>query len=57
MSHLVLYFWPGACSIAAHIVLEETGLTFEAIKVDFAAGKQREPDYLAINPRGRVPAL
>src|SRR5205807_5477386 len=57
VSHLVLYFWPGACSIAAHIVLEETGLTFEAIKVDFAAGKQREPDYLAINPRGRVPAL
>lgn len=57
METLKLYFWPGACSIATHIVLEETGLPFEAIKVDFSYGEQRGAKYLAINPRGRVPAL
>jgi glutathione S-transferase len=57
LKNLQLYFWPGACSIAAHIVLEEIGLPFDAIKVDFASGKQREREYLAINSHGRVPAL
>jgi len=54
---LVLYYWPGACSLAAHIVLEEIALPFNAVKVDFSAGKQQTPEYLAINPHGRVPAL
>jgi glutathione S-transferase len=52
-----LYFGPGSCALASHIVLEEIGKPFEAVKLDLAAGEQRKPDYLAINPKGRVPAL
>jgi glutathione S-transferase len=50
-----LYYAPGACSFASHICLEETGLAYETQKLDLAAGDQRKPEYLAINPRGRVP--
>lgn len=52
-----LYFGPGSCALASHIVLEEIGVAHEAVKVDLAAGEQRKPDYLAVNPKGRVPAL
>lgn len=52
-----LYFGPGSCALASHIVLEEIGKPFEAVKLDLAAGEQRKPEYLAINPKGRVPAL
>lgn len=52
-----LYFAPGACSLASHIALEESGLAYETQKIDTAAGQQRSPEYLAINPRGRVPTL
>lgn len=52
-----LYYAPGTCSLAAHIVLEELGVAFEPIRLDLANGDQRAPDYLAINPKGRVPAL
>jgi glutathione S-transferase len=54
---LTLYYTPGACSIAAHIVLEESGEKYEAKKVDLAGGEQRSEAYLKINPLGRVPAL
>jgi glutathione S-transferase len=54
---LTLYFAPGACSMAAHIVLEESGETYEARQVDLAKGEQRSESYLKINPLGRVPAL
>ena len=54
---LTLYFTPGACSMAAHIVLEESGENYEAKKVDLAGGEQRTEAYLKINPLGRVPAL
>jgi glutathione S-transferase len=54
---LTLYYGPGACSMAAHIVLEESGEKYEPKKVNLAAGEQRTPDYLKINPLGRVPAL
>lgn len=57
MTDLILYYWPGACSLAAHIVLEESGIPFRAERVDFASGAQRSPQYRAINPKGRVPAL
>lgn len=56
-SRLTFYYSPGACSLAPHIALEEAGADFEPVRVDFAAGQQRSPDYLAINPKGRVPAL
>lgn len=52
-----LYFAPGTCSLAPLIALEEAGLEFTAERVDLAAGAQRSPDFLAINPKGRVPAL
>lgn len=57
MTTRTLYYAPGACSLAAHIALEESGLPFEGAKLDLAAGEQRSPRYLAINERGRVPAL
>jgi glutathione S-transferase len=52
-----LYYAPGACSMAAHIVLEESGEKYQAQKVDLAGGEQRTEAYLKINPQGRVPAL
>jgi glutathione S-transferase len=54
---LRLYYAPGACSMAAHIVLEEGGEAYEAKRVDLAKGEQRSAAYLRINPQGRVPAL
>jgi glutathione S-transferase len=54
---LTLYYAPGACSMGAHIVLEESGEKYEAKKVDLAGGEQRTEAYLKIHPLGRVPAL
>ena len=52
-----LFFSPGACSLASHITLREAGLPFELKRLKFAEGQQRSPDYLKVNPKGRVPAL
>ncbi|MDX2203493.1 MAG: glutathione S-transferase N-terminal domain-containing protein [Hyphomicrobiaceae bacterium] len=52
-----LYFSPGACSLAPHIVLEESGQPYELQRVNLAEGEQRTPGYLKIHPNGRVPAL
>ena len=54
---LQLFYTPGACSLASHIALEEVGATYDLQRVDFASGEQRSPAFLAINPKGRVPAL
>src|SRR5581483_11905408 len=54
---LTLYYAPGACSMAAHIVLEESGEKYEPKKVDLAGGEQRTEAYLKLNPLGRVPVL
>jgi glutathione S-transferase len=54
---LTLFYSPGACSTAAHIVLEESGETYEPRRMDLAKGEQRTPDYLKMNPLGRVPLL
>lgn len=54
---LTLYFAPGTCALASLIALEESGLDFEVKKLNFAEGEQQKPAYLAINPKGRVPAL
>jgi glutathione S-transferase len=54
---LKLYYAPGTISIAVALTLEEAGLPYEAIKVDFKSAAQTGLDYLAINAKGRVPAL
>lgn len=52
-----LYYTPGTCAQAVRIALEEAGATYDLRRVDFASQQQRSPDYLAVNPKGRVPAL
>ncbi len=54
---MTLYFSPGACSLASHIGLEETGAPYEAKPILLAKGQQRTEEYQKINPRGKVPAL
>jgi glutathione S-transferase len=54
---LTLYYAPGACSMAPHIVLEESGEKYEPRRMDLGKGEQRSEEYLKINPQGRVPAL
>ena len=54
---LGLYYAAGACSMAAHIVLEESGEKYEPILLDLAKGEQRSEAYLKLNPLGRVPVL
>jgi glutathione S-transferase len=53
-----LYYSPGACSQAAHIVLHETGFSHDSIAVDLRAKKLEDgADYLRVNPKGAVPTL
>jgi glutathione S-transferase len=54
---LTLYYATNTCALASHIALEEAGAAFETRWVDFGAAEQTKPDYLRINPKGRVPAL
>ena len=57
MQPLTLYYAPGTCALAVRIALHEANAPHEAVRLDFAAGEQRGAAYLAINPKGRVPAL
>jgi glutathione S-transferase len=52
-----LYYAPGTCALASHIALEEAGADYKAERLDFKASQQQSPEYLKINPKGRVPAL
>jgi glutathione S-transferase len=54
---LKLFHAWGSCSLASLIALEEVGADYELVVMNTAVGDQRKPDYLAINPKGRVPAL
>lgn len=58
MAHmLTLYYTPGTCALASHLALEYAGAHYQAVRVDFATQQQRSPEYLRLNPKGRVPAL
>jgi len=54
---LTLYYSPNACSLASHITLEEIGAPYEAKRVNFGAEQQKSAEYLALNPKARVPTL
>jgi glutathione S-transferase len=51
-------FWaPGTAAMAPHAVLEEIGAPHKLVKVDLKSGEHRKPEYLKLNPKGRVPVL
>lgn len=52
-----LYWAPRTRSFTTLWMMEETGQPYERILIDTAAGAQKSPDYLTINPMGKVPAL
>jgi glutathione S-transferase len=54
---LKLYYSVGSCALASHIALEEAGADYQAVRISLRDGDQLKPGFLAINPRGRVPAL
>jgi glutathione S-transferase len=54
---LTLFYAPNTCALASHIALEDARADYALRRVDFAAAEQTKPDYLAINPKARVPAL
>lgn len=54
---LTLYYATGSCALASHIALEEAGATYKAERMVLKNNEQRRPEYLKINPKGRVPAL
>ena len=54
---LKLFSAVGSCSLASHIALEEAGADYEVVAMSTRDGDQLRPEYLAVNPKGRVPAL
>ena len=54
---LKLYFAPGTCALATHIALAEAGADYTAERIDFKTNQQQSPEYLAINPSGKIPAM
>ena len=54
---LKLYYAPGTCALASHITLAESGADYTTERIDFRTNQQNSPEYLAINPKGRVPTL
>lgn len=54
---LTFYYAPGTCALASHLALEFSGAPYEARRLDFKQNQQRSPEYLRVNPKGRVPAL
>ena len=52
-----LYYSADTCSLASHIALNDAGADYSTVRISFANEEQRKPEYLAVNPKGRVPAL
>ena len=55
--NITLAFAPGACAIAPYILLKEAGASFDTLDLNLGAGEHHKPEYLKINPKGKVPAL
>jgi glutathione S-transferase len=54
---LKLFYAPNTCALASHVALEEAGAEYESVRLSFADEDQRKPQYLAINPKARVPSV
>jgi glutathione S-transferase len=52
-----LFYAPGACSIGIHVLLEEIGKPYEAVRLDIRAGDTQKPPFSEINPKGKVPTV
>lgn len=52
-----LYYAPNTCALATHIALLDAGAEYELKRIDFSKSQQQSPEYLAINPKARVPAM
>ena len=52
-----LFYHLGSCSLASHIALEEAGADYQAVGINMGGGEQMSPAFLALNPKGRIPAL
>lgn len=52
-----LFYFPGTCALAVHILLEEIGQPFELSLVNLGAGDQYKSPYVEMNPKGKIPAL
>jgi len=54
---LKLFYAADTCALASHIAFQEAGADYETVRLDFNSNDQRKAEYLAVNPKGRVPAL
>jgi glutathione S-transferase len=54
---ITLYYARGTCALASHLALEYAGAPYRTVRIDFGKKEQRSPEYLRLNPKGRVPAL
>ncbi len=54
---ITLFYAPHTCSLASHIALEDAAAEYATVRINFDDEEQRKPAYLAVNPKGRVPAL
>jgi len=54
---LIFYYYPRACSLAVHIILEESGFNYERRLIDLPGKQNKSTEYLTTNPKGTVPAL
>src|ERR1051326_5231176 len=52
-----LYYYPGNANLAPHVVLQEIGAKYELVLVDRDKQHHKSPEYLKLNPHGRVPSL
>lgn len=57
MTHLKFYYTPMSSATRIHWALEELGVPYDKVKLDLAAGDQKKPEYLALNPNGKIPLL